>query len=32
MKRKRESYTHGPDAPWEEFQVIGKPHRKVDGL
>ena len=24
---------HGPQAPWgDEFQVIGKPHRKVDGL
>ena len=32
MKRKRESYTHGPEAPWEEFQVVGKPHPKVDGL
>ena len=32
MKRKRESYTHGPGAPWEEFQVVGKPHPKVDGL
>jgi 4-hydroxybenzoyl-CoA reductase alpha subunit len=24
---------HGPKAPWgDEFSVIGKPHRKVDGL
>lgn len=24
---------HGPTPPWgDEFQVIGKPHRKVDGL
>ncbi|MDA0948318.1 MAG: molybdopterin-dependent oxidoreductase [Planctomycetota bacterium] len=22
---------HGPEAPFGEFQVIGKPHRKVDG-
>jgi 4-hydroxybenzoyl-CoA reductase alpha subunit len=23
---------HGPDAPWGQFQVVGKPLRKVDGL
>ena len=32
MKRQRESYSHGTEAPWEDFKVIGKPHRKVDGL
>ncbi|MFN0006320.1 MAG: xanthine dehydrogenase family protein molybdopterin-binding subunit [Planctomycetota bacterium] len=23
---------HGPGAPWGDFSVIGKPHRKVDGI
>ena len=23
---------HGPNAPWGTFEVVGKPHRKVDGL
>ena len=24
---------HGPGAPWgEDFEVIGRPHRKLDGL
>ncbi len=23
---------HGPEAPWGEFQVVGKANRKVDGL
>ncbi len=23
---------HGPDAPWGGFNVVGKPHRKIDGL
>ena len=23
---------HGPDAPWGEFGVVGKPLRKIDGL
>ena len=32
MKRDPERYVHGTDAPWDEFQVVGKPHRKVDGL
>ena len=32
MKPDPSRYVHGTDAPWEEFQVVGKPHRKVDGL
>jgi len=32
VKRQRESYSHGTEAPWDDFKVIGKPHRKVDGL
>ena len=23
---------HGVDAPWEEFRVVGKSHRKIDGV
>ena len=23
---------HGPDAPWDDFKVVGKSHRKVDGI
>ncbi|QDV07677.1 4-hydroxybenzoyl-CoA reductase subunit alpha [Planctomycetes bacterium Poly30] len=23
---------HGPEAPWKEFQVVGKSHRKIDGM
>ncbi|MCB9915916.1 MAG: molybdopterin-dependent oxidoreductase [Planctomycetes bacterium] len=23
---------HGPGAPWDEFRVVGKAHRKVDGM
>lgn len=23
---------HGSEAPWSEFRVVGKPHRKVDGM
>ncbi|MFT7678167.1 MAG: 4-hydroxybenzoyl-CoA reductase subunit alpha [Planctomycetota bacterium] len=23
---------HGPDAPWDDFKVVGKPARKIDGL
>ena len=32
MKPDPSRYVHGTDAPWDEFQVVGKPHRKVDGL
>ncbi|MCH2107161.1 MAG: molybdopterin-dependent oxidoreductase, partial [Planctomycetes bacterium] len=32
MKPDPTRYVHGTDAPWDEFQVVGKPHRKVDGL
>ena len=23
---------HGVDAPWEDFRVVGKSHRKIDGV
>ena len=23
---------HGPDAPWDDFKVVGKSHRKIDGM
>src|SRR5687767_10026961 len=31
--RDRKSFAWGPKPPWgEDFSVVGKPHRKVDGL
>ncbi|MEC7233222.1 MAG: molybdopterin cofactor-binding domain-containing protein, partial [Planctomycetota bacterium] len=23
---------HGPEAPWDDFKVVGKSHRKIDGM
>lgn len=23
---------HGPEAPWQDFEVVGKSHRKIDGM
>ena len=23
---------HGVEAPWEDFRVVGKSHRKIDGV